>query len=218
VDATDLLKIIQEFVEEISEGKIEIYNEASIQYELAIFLRQNLSDIYKVQLERNIHSPKHLPDFVPDFDQLDNKDPFKKREMDIVVFDGGQKEKHCIELKFPTNGQYPEQMFSSCKDIKFLEQLTVSGFNECYFLMFANDPLFYRDTCRSSKGGSERSELLYGIFRRKEWIKKEGKIQKPTGEVVDDLSFNDPYKIEWKPCRDKLQYFVIAVPQTLAKK
>ncbi|MGD0995713.1 MAG: hypothetical protein ABR909_09360 [Candidatus Bathyarchaeia archaeon] len=51
--ALNLLPIIQQFAGQIAADKIEIYNEASIQYELAIFFRRNLSEGYKVQLERN---------------------------------------------------------------------------------------------------------------------------------------------------------------------
>jgi len=63
--------------------------------------------------------------------------------MDIVIYTPDKIEKYCIELKFSTNGQYPEQMFSVCKDVKFLEQLMKSGFTGCYFMMFTNDKLFW---------------------------------------------------------------------------
>jgi len=36
----DLSSLIQEFTEQVKSDIIEIYNEASIQYELAIFLRR----------------------------------------------------------------------------------------------------------------------------------------------------------------------------------
>lgn len=41
--------------------------------------------------------------------------------MDIVIYN--ESEKYAIELKYPQNGQYPEQMFSCVKDIKFMEEL-----------------------------------------------------------------------------------------------
>ncbi|WP_108671801.1 hypothetical protein [Peribacillus acanthi] len=44
-----------EFMNQVSNDGIEIYNEFSIQFELAIFLRANLPKEYKIQLERNIN-------------------------------------------------------------------------------------------------------------------------------------------------------------------
>jgi len=100
----NLLPHLKEFADEIAEEKIGIYNEASIQYEMAIYLRGRLDNRYKIQLERNIN---HF--------NLERGDYIKK-EMDIVVFSLDKKEKQCIELKFPIQGQYPEQMFSACKE------------------------------------------------------------------------------------------------------
>lgn len=45
---------LHRFMAEVSSGNIEIYNEFSIQFELAIFLRKVLPKEYKIQLERNI--------------------------------------------------------------------------------------------------------------------------------------------------------------------
>ncbi|MEK6951561.1 MAG: hypothetical protein AABX29_00945, partial [Nanoarchaeota archaeon] len=82
--------LLSEFISKISSGELEIYNEASIQYELAIFLRQRLPD-YKVQLERNLS-----------YFGL-KKQHFEKREIDIVIYDTALRDKHAIELKYPTN-------------------------------------------------------------------------------------------------------------------
>ena len=69
-----LLPHLKDFTGEVSIGRIEIYNEASIQYELAIFLRHRLDDKYNIQLERNI-----------DYFNLDVKN-YLKKEMDVVFF------------------------------------------------------------------------------------------------------------------------------------
>lgn len=45
-----------------------------------------------------------------------------------MIFNHDKTEKYAIEIKFPTNGQYPEQMFIFCKDIKFLEELKNNDF------------------------------------------------------------------------------------------
>ena len=93
--------------------------------------------------------------------------------MDIVIYTLEKTEKYCIELKFPTNGQHPEQMFSACKDIKFLEQLVKSGSTRGYFIMFTNDPLFYID--KGDKG-------IYKTFRKDKLIR--GELRKPTGKKM----------------------------------
>lgn len=183
--------MLRDFTGQISAGKIEVYNEASIQYELAILLRQKLGGDCRVQLERNI-----------DFFALNKKD-FLKKEMDIAVYKPNKEEKHCIELKFPTQGQYPEQMFSACKDVAFLEQLVLVGFDECYFVMFANDPLFYVD-----KGDSG----IYLTFRRDKLIRDT--IRKPTGDKKETLSVKGKYPIIWKDIVDSLRYFVVRVNST----
>jgi len=183
----DCKDVILEFTNKIKDGKIEIYNEASIQYELAIFLREKFP-IFKVQLERNVS-----------FFGLEKKD-FIKKEIDIVIFNENKSEKTAIEIKFPTNGQYPEQMFSFCKDIKFLEQLNSSGFSNNIFLAFANDSNFWNDK------GDEGT--IYEMFRKRK--KMEGKVRKPTGKRDELIELNGKYDIKWESI-DSIQYFVMKI-------
>jgi acyl carrier protein len=191
----NLLKHLKKFTKEISKGRIEIYNEASIQYELAMYLRKRLAKKYKIQLERNI-----------DYFNLD-KTNYLKKEMDIVVFTKDKSKKHCVELKFPTQGQYPEQMFSACKDVKFLEQLVKSGFSNCYFLMFAEENPFWEAT--------NEDPGIYEMFRKEKLIR--GEVRKPTGKQYEPLPllprFEREYKINWKDLikKDNLRYFAIEV-------
>ena len=188
----ELLPIIQSLAELVASGQIEIYNEVSIQHELAILLRQQLDSAFRVQLERNVS-----------YFNVENKDnePFLKKEMDIIVFDTAQKEKHCIELKYPLNGQVPVQMFKACEDVRFLEQLTSSGFDKSYFVLFAEDPTFY-----SNMGDSG----IYRSFRKDKLIKD--LILGTTGPVRDQrLCFNGKYRIEWKTVKNAMKYFVIEV-------
>lgn len=184
----EFLANLKEFANGISRGKVEIYNEASIQYELAIYLRNCFGEKYKIQLERNIV-----------YFNLE-KANFSKSEMDIVIYTPDRAENYCIELKFPTQGQYPEQMFKACRDIKFLEQLKDSGFKKCYFMMFADDYLFY-----SNKGGGE----IYKMFRVEKIIR--GDVRKPTGKEDRVLHLDGEYKIEWITLRNNLKYFVIEI-------
>ena len=185
----DIYNLIPEFVGLISNNQIEIYNEASIQYELAIFLRQKLPN-YKIQLERNIT-----------FFGL-NKNEFKKKEIDIVIFDKEKKEKLAIEIKFPTNGQYPEQMFSFVKDIKFLEELKEKRFETRLVIAFANDQNFW-----NPKG---KEGTIYYFFRK--IGKLYGEIQKPTGKKDETVSLKNSYEIYWENIpQDNLKYFIVKV-------
>jgi len=184
----NLFPILNDFVKEIANNTIEIYNEASIQFELAIFLRNRLDNSFKIQLERNVS-----------FFYSNVKD-FLKKEMDIVIFNPDKSIKMCIELKYPRSGQYPEQMFSACKDVKFLEQLKESGFTACYFMMFAEDSPFY-----ISKGGGQ----IYQLFRLDKRIS--GSIQKPTGKKDKIINIYGEYKINWQSLIGSLKCFTVKI-------
>ncbi len=184
----DCKNIILELSNKIKDHKIEIYNEASIQYELAFLLREKSSE-FKVQLERNVS-----------YFGLD-KNKFIKKEIDIVIFNEDKSEKTAIEIKFPTNGQHPEQMFSFCKDVKFLEELKSSGFSNNVFLAFANDSNFWND--KGDKG------TIYEMFRKQKKIL--GTVQKPTGKKDDFVEINGEYDIEWVSINSEMKFFIIEI-------
>lgn len=176
------------FSEQIKDGKIEIYNEFSLQHELGIFLR-NVIKGSLVQFERNVSFFGF------------HKDKFVKREVDITVYRkvGAQKLLDmAIELKFPRNGQYPEQMFSFCKDIVFAEELKRSGFNKAYLVIFAEDPMFYERGKRDS---------IYAYFRGGHRLT--GTVVKPTGKRDSELIINGDYLIKWKDVKGSLKYTLI---------
>ncbi len=183
----EMKNVVANLAKQISEGDIEIYNEFSLQHELGILLRALLPQ-KKIQFERNVS-----------FFGFD-KSKFEKREIDIVVYDN----KAClldaaIELKFPRNGQHPEQMYSFCKDVVFTEQLKAAGFNKAYVVIFAEDRLFY-------EGGQEG---IYGFFR--EGRNLSGVIPKPTGKRNSELIINGSYKVVWQDVCKSLKYTIIEV-------
>lgn len=182
---------IQIFADSIRAGDIEIYNEISVQHELGIILRSQLGESLKIQFERPV-----------DYFGFERKF-FEKKEIDITLFSQDSKYRCAIELKFPRNGQHPEQMFSSCIDILFLEQLVESGFSECYFIMFADDPLFYQG---SNKSG------IYKFFRGDKFLS--GTIQKPTGKKDKLITLSGSYTIAWKPILGKLKFFFLQIQVT----
>lgn len=178
--------IISQFFELVASREIEIYNEFSLQHELGIFLREHYSS-RKIQFERNVS-----------YFGLD-KSKYEKKEMDLVVFSNKDEPDLVMELKYPRNGQVPESMFSFCKDIAFLEQLSDSGFKSAYFIAVADDSLFYSG---SSKG-------IYGLFGDEQIIS--GKIQKPTGKRDKEVNIKGTYKAKWQKVFGKTKYCLVEV-------
>ena len=165
----NLKYLIEEFIDLVAVDKVEIYNEFSLQHELGIFLRENLKG-YKVQFERNTKyfgitgTPEH--------------------EIDIVVYN--DIEKCAIELKYPLNGQYPEQMFSFVKDIKFMEELKKAGFDGTYCLTIVGDKRFY---------SGQKQDGIYAYFRGTTAV--HGEIMKPTGKKDEMVPVEGKYRIRW---------------------
>lgn len=127
----DFKQLIQSFFKYVKENNIEIYNEFALQFKLGLFLRTKKEfEGYKIQFERNV---KYFCD-----------EQTIKHEIDIVIFN--DIERYAIELKFPNNGQYPEQMYSFIKDIVFMEQLATFGFTETYLLTLVKDNLYCNGT------------------------------------------------------------------------
>lgn len=180
--------LIDEFISHITKGKTEIYNEASVQYELAIFLREKLSN-YKIQLERNVK-----------FFNLEKKN-FVKKEIDIVLFNHSQTRKFAIEIKFPVNGEYPVQMFHFCQDIKFLEQLKEAGFTDNFFLALTPQRNFWSET--GKKG------TIYEKFRKEKELY--GEIQNNIANSTEKVVLKGRHKINWLSVNNTVRFFVLRV-------
>ena len=175
-------QLLNEFMELVAIGDVEVYNEFSLQHELGIFLRTKLTG-YKAQFERNT--------------KFFGISGTVKHEIDIVIY--CDYEKQAIELKYPLNGQYPEQMFSFIKDIKFMEELKESGFNSTYCVTLVQDKNFY---------SGQKQDGVYAYFRGHELI--QGEIIKPTGKKDEAVCVKGKYNIEWKGCKD-MRYFIIKI-------
>ena len=182
-----LADLIAPFVDTVASRRTEIHNEFSLQHELGISLRDKLPD-RKVQFERNVSF------FFP------SNAEFTKREIDISIFSPDKNElSYAIELKYPRNGQYPEQMFSFCKDVAFAEELSAAGFCITGVVIFADDRLFY----------SGPNDGIYSFFRSGRPL--QGRIQKPTGSKDAETLVRGSYVVQWKPIVDSLKYAVIEV-------
>ncbi len=172
--------LLDEFMKQVVDGSTEVYNEFSLQHELGFFLREKLP-AYKVQFERN--------------NKFFGITGTIKHEVDIVIYKGH--EKHAVELKFPNNGQYPEQMYAFVKDIKFMEELKEAGFDSTYCLALVQDKNFY--------SGNKR-DGIYSYFRGNTPIN--GTVVKPTGKKYEGVTVNGSYALNWKGER-KTRYYII---------
>ena len=164
----------------VGDGEVEVYNEFSLQHELGIFLRANITS-YKVQFERNT--------------KFFGIQGTVKHEIDIVVYNDS--ERYAIELKYPLNGQYPEQMFSFIKDIKFMEEMKEYGFAATYCLTLVEDKNFY---------SGQKQDGIYAIFRGGQPV--HGLTCKPTGKKDEKITVNGTYDICWNACGSMRYYMV----------
>ena len=102
-----VLKMVKKFFEEeIKKEKIKLYNEAGLQHELALYLREKLeADILLEYPVTKLPSKK-------------KEVKFKKKEIDIFI--KHENERVLIELKFPrANAGFPAQIYNAVKDVKF---------------------------------------------------------------------------------------------------
>lgn len=180
----NITQFLIDFMDLICLGNIEVYNEFSLQHELGIFLRAKVGNSYKVQFERNV---KYF-----------NITNTIKHEIDLVIY--CENERYAIELKYPRNGQVPEQMFSCLKDICFMEQLKNKGFKSTYCITLVDDKLFY---------SGDKQDEIYAYFRDDKIIR--GLVTKPTGKKDTIVEICGTYKVNWKNCGDKKRYYIIEI-------
>ena len=210
--AIDIRKAIESFFSENldvgDEG--DIYNEFSLQHELGIHLREVLGKDYAVRFEKNINNI------------FGKECQTVKKEIDISIFsDDGRRKVAAIELKFPRNGQYPEQMYQFCKDIEFMEEAKRLGFGRCFTVVLADDPKFFMRT------GRESDSSIYNMFRTlysdstsAESVPITNKIQKPTGNKDGNICvIKGCYRPEWKHLgKSDIRYYIIEVKECLLGK
>lgn len=184
--------LIEQFMRSLGTGGVEVYNEFSLQFELAYHLRSELkASPLRVDFERPVsHFSLERPGFI-------------KKEIDLTIHSAAPAERHAVELKYPRNGQVPEQMFKACQDIRFLEQLRAAGFAECHFLLVTDDQLFW--------GGAQNG--IYRYFRGVDPEPIRGCIQKPTGQVdsIPPVELQGEYRVRWQTLADGRRYCHVIV-------
>ncbi|MCQ2217278.1 MAG: type I restriction enzyme HsdR N-terminal domain-containing protein [Paludibacteraceae bacterium] len=166
---------MNDFFDHVKKNNIRLYNEFSLQHELGIFLRATFPG-YFVEFERNVSF-------------FGITSPTVKKEIDIVIYNADKSEKCAIELKYPRNGQHPEEMYAFVLDVKFMEQMKANGF-ETHVLTLVEDPKFFST-------GSKLSGI-YSSFRVSPNVIP-NKVYKPTGvsKGRKSISLSKSYSFNW---------------------
>lgn len=151
--------LLASFFEKAPESCGPIYNERSLQLELACLFRAHGA---QVEFERPfvVAPPKGSTCPV-------------KSNLDLLVRNDGRTT--AIELKVPLNGRHPETFYDFCNDIAFVEGILRAGHADTgVCLMLTSDRAFWLDSGRGS--------TIHNLFRRKGSLLS-GNIPKPTGTV-----------------------------------
>ena len=218
---------IDKFFNDLKAGSINVDedfdNEFGMQFELGIRLRNALAQNgfaaqgYKVYFEKNIKNICCKNNWKYYNDTL-------KKEIDLLVAktsSGQLEELYAIELKFPRNGQYPEQMYSFVKDLAFIAQLRGNyNFKACWSVVLVDDDNFCKTTNRKT------TNAIYTYFREDRKVgdnlkKIGGVIKKPTGQykypVPPFITIPIGYEktVQWMPIKrinqSNLHYYIIQV-------
>lgn len=185
---TSLTPLIYAFFTYAERNDLELYNEFSFQHELGIYLRNELPN-YRIQFERNVSFFANTKNTI-------------KKEIDISIFSPDMKERFAIELKFPKNGQYPEQFYSFVKDIKFMEQVKALGFQHTYCVSLVSDQPFHFGC---------NNHGIYSYFR--EAFEISGRINKPTGnrKNIDYIELDGKYPFVWETLSNDRKFYCIEI-------
>ncbi|WP_316787083.1 hypothetical protein [Pedobacter frigiditerrae] len=134
-------QVIIDFFKNLEAKQTELYSEAGLQHELAIYLRINHPE-FTVKLE------------YPTTWIYPNSKLIKK-EMDIYIQRG--EDKYLIELKMlKSNSGTPNQLYKTIEDVKFGEQLVELGFTNSYCILISNNPSVWQ--AKTAKG------MIYKMF------------------------------------------------------
>jgi len=176
--------------------KCKIYNEFSLQHELGLYFRNNL-EYSTILFEKNVKS----------FNGGKIFKNWEKHEIDIVIIDNLTNKKYAVELKFPLNGQYPEQMFQFTKDICFMEQVKkYIKFEKTFCLTLVNDYNFYE------ANKNQKTDGIYKYFRIRS--KLSGLIKDPVNHknsLPKEIKLSGNYNINWKSINNNkyLKYYLV---------
>ncbi len=131
---------LSDFIVHINcDREVELYNEAGLQHEMALFLRKALGKDFTIRLEYPIG-------------KVGIKEKLVKKEMDIYLSRKDKpSEQYCIELKLPYGRSIPRRMFQVHEDVFFLEQLKSKGFKKGFIFFTTPAKTFWREDLGPAK-------------------------------------------------------------------
>ena len=202
-----VLKMVKKFFEEeIKKENIKLYNEAGLQYELALYLRKELeADIlleYPVtKLEPKVTKPINFK--------------FIKKEIDIFI--KHENERVLIELKFPrANAGFPAQIYNAVKDVKFGVEAINNDKADRFITIFITDHKSVR---------SKNTNHIYELFNSvtddpaiktiliDDTYPKFMRDHKHEGGRYESIEFKKDFIIEWEDLNHNgvaFQYYIIS--------
>ncbi len=181
-------QIITDFFNHVNPENL--YNEASIQFELGWYLRKEYPN-FKIQLERNV---SHLRLKNPD------NEKFIKSEIDILIYES-QMPTAVIEIKAPINQRQvrPVTVFDWIKDIRFLEQLKENGIVG-YSIFITDNKGYFESNLETKKLLTDfRAKIICGTYEKHIRTKRKN----------ETILLNNEYSFNWNNINDKLSYFII---------
>ena len=161
--------LLASFFEKAPESCGSIYNERSLQLELACLFRALGA---QVEFERPfiIAPPEGCTCRM-------------KSNLDLLVRNNGQTT--AIELKVPLSGRHPETFYDFCNDIAFVEDIVREGHADTgVCLMLTSDRAFWSDSGRGS--------TIHNLVRCKGSLLN-GAIQKPTAPANTTVVVSGKY-------------------------
>ena len=185
---------------------IELYNEAGLQHELAIFLREVL-DNAKVRLEYSVYE---LPSIFPNKNKK-----FIKKEIDIFI--EYNKEKVVVELKFPRkDAGFPIQIYKAIEDIAFCEEVLSSRKATNFLAIFLTD---HSSVMAKKEGRTKNKKHIYSLFNADNPKLKELKIDSSYPNFIlknasfKSINLKNEYDLNWVDLNHKngsFRYYIIS--------
>lgn len=188
----ELDKILIEFFRNVKEKSIDIYNEASLQCELVLYIRSNISKNFTVQVERNIDYFTFSKDFV-------------KKKIDLVIYkEKKELENMCvIELKAPLNQEHarPVTIYNWIIDLKFLEQLRNKGIANCYSIFITDHKGYFYDKRAGKLLSDFRARKIHGQYKK----------HRNSSKLKEIINLTETYSFEWNEITRDIKYFLIKI-------
>ena len=201
-----VLKMVKQFFEEVIKNEnIKLYNEAGLQYELALYLGKKLKGA-KILLEYPVTS-----EFTSVLDSdYEKETKFVKKEIDLFIEHGG--ERVVIELKFPrSTAGFPGVIYNAAKDVKFGDQIMKSGRANSFITTFITD---------HRSAGNGNTNHIYELFNSNPPSIKTIKIGDNYPKFMRDhkegrykpIEFKKEFSFKWKDLShndEAFQYYII---------